>query len=127
MCVTFFHVTRAPVRVDTATEVPSNFSVTDSPAVPDIQWQRVSFPARWISGYQSPFISTCEWRAETNTSPPRPVAGAPAASATTAKNVKRAMANFSMRLLYHIYVRVALLRDRDERGATCCDRRQDGG
>ena len=37
VCVTFFHVMRAPVRVETATDVPSNFSVTDSPTVPDIQ------------------------------------------------------------------------------------------
>ena len=37
VCVAFRHVTRAPVRVDTATEVPSNLSVADSPTVPDIQ------------------------------------------------------------------------------------------
>ena len=94
VCVTFFHVTRAPVRVDTATEVPSNFSVTDSPAVPDIQWQRVSFPARWISGYQFPFISTCEWRGEMNSPSARP-----AASAANTSNAMHEMSDLAFFIL----------------------------
>ena len=38
VCVACIHTVRAPVRVASATDVPSNANTTDSPFFSDIQW-----------------------------------------------------------------------------------------
>ena len=67
VCVVLRHVSRAPVRATIDTLVPSNASDTDSPFFSENQWYFAPPRPPTSSGYQSPFIVTCEWRGERNT------------------------------------------------------------